>query len=156
MDGWTSTRRWSRCRGENVSTVVMMPEAVAQAAVALKIRRVERTMNGEPVNLGPNRAAVTPHAFERLRPAKRRLLLATIEFAASEVTRTFRIRGLIHGLALRRREADVTEHQGIPARSTRSGRPSSPPVATPSSTRSSPAKGRDPSRRRPSFARPSA
>jgi Bacteriocin-protection, YdeI or OmpD-Associated len=134
--------------GKNVYTVVMMPEELAEAAVALKTRRVEGTMNGDAVNLGLNRADITPHAFvyagkslqrrlgirvgevvecrlrpadpdevpvpddvataltdagrtdafERLRPAKRRQLLATVEFAASEATRASRIRDLVRGL----------------------------------------------------------
>ena len=135
--------------GKNVYTVVMMPEDLAHAAAALKTRRVEGTMNGEPVNLGLNRADDTPHAFvyagkslqrrlglgagevvecrlrpadpddvpvpddvataladagrtdafERLRPAQRRRLLATVEFAASQATRTSRIRDLVSSLA---------------------------------------------------------
>lgn len=135
--------------GKNVYTVVLMPEELAQAAAALKTRRVEGTMNGEPVNLGLNRADITPHAFvyagkslqrrlgirpadvvecrlrpadpdevpvpddvataladagrtdafERLRPAKRRQLLATIDFAASDATRASRIHDLVRGLA---------------------------------------------------------
>ena len=134
--------------GKNIYTVVMMPEDLAQAAADLKTRRVEGTMNGEPVNLGLNRADITPHAFvyagkslqrrlslqagdvvecrlrpadpyevpvpddvataltdagrtdafERLRPAQRRRLLATVEFAASEATRTSRINDLVRGL----------------------------------------------------------
>lgn len=135
--------------GRNVYTVVMMPPALAEAAAALKTRRVEGTMNGEDVNLGLNRADITPHAFvyagkslqrrlgvgvgavvecrlrpadpdevpvpddvataladaggtdafERLRPAQRRRLLATVEFAASEATRASRIADLVRGLA---------------------------------------------------------
>lgn len=135
--------------GKSVYTVVMMPEALAQAAAALKTRRVEGTMNGQEVNLGLNRADITPHAFvyagkslqrrlgvrpgevvecrlrpadpdevpvpddvataladagrtdafERLRPAQRRRLLATVEFAASDATRTSRIHDLVRGLA---------------------------------------------------------
>ncbi len=38
-------------------------------------------------------------AFERLRPAQRRRLLATVEFAASDATRTSRIHDLVRGLA---------------------------------------------------------
>ena len=135
--------------GKNVYRVVMMPEELAQAAADLKTRRVEGTMNGQEVNLGLNRADITPHAFvyagkslqrrlgvrpgdvvecrlrpadadevpvpddvapaladagrldafERLRPAKRRQLLATIDFAASDATRTSRIHDLVRGLA---------------------------------------------------------
>lgn len=134
--------------GRNVYTVVLVPEELAQAAAALSTRRVEGTMNGVPVNLGLNRADITPHtfvyagtslqrrlaarvgevvecrlrpadpdevpvpddvataladagrtdAFERLRPAQRRQLLATVEFAASEATRSSRIRDLVRGL----------------------------------------------------------
>jgi Bacteriocin-protection, YdeI or OmpD-Associated len=135
--------------GRNVYTVVKMPEALARAAAALKTRRVEGMMNGEPVNLGLNRADITPQAFvyagkslqrrlgiragevvqcrlrpadpdevpvpddvvsaladagltdafEHLRPAKRRQLLATIEFAASDATRSTRISDLVRGLS---------------------------------------------------------
>lgn len=76
-------------------------------------------MNGEPVNLGLNRADITPHAFVyagtslqrrlglragavvecRLRPADPDEVPVPDDVAASDATRTSRIRDLIRSLA---------------------------------------------------------
>lgn len=135
--------------GRNTYTVVLVPAELSDAAAEQGTRRVEGTMNGEPVNLGLNRADVTVQsfvyagkslqrrlgvtagevvdcrlrpadpdevpvprdvaqaladagstaAFEQLRPAQRRRLLAVVEGAASQATRSSRIQELVRSVA---------------------------------------------------------
>lgn len=134
--------------GRRVYTVVMVPDRLARAAREAGTRRVEGTIEGLPVNLGLNRADVTPSsflyvgkglqrrlglepgdvahcrlrpadpdevpvagdvadalaqagrtsAFERLRPARRRTLLAAIEAGAGAATRARRIGEMVRAL----------------------------------------------------------
>ena len=49
--------------GRNVYTVVTMPEDLSQVARGQGTRRVEGTMNGQPVDLGLDRADVMAPAF---------------------------------------------------------------------------------------------